>query len=208
LNQWGSLEWLAEEPSKKTNFLDLTIQLQGNKIITSTYQKELNLYLYIPPLSAHPSSCFKGLINGEISRYWTQNSPDYSVNLLSKFIERLVLQGHSIEKLTPLFQRAAQQLNDKRPLTNNTTNNRTLYIHWVYDPKDVNNKVLHEVYNSTLQPHVNFNKMTIALSRPKNLRDMLTPSRLSLPEGISLRDTMEQCKQDLQDRDQENQNLS
>jgi hypothetical protein len=208
LNQWGSLEWLAEEPSKKTNFLDLTIQLQGNKIITSTYQKELNLYLYIPPLSAHPSSCFKGLINGEISRYWTQNSPDYSVNLLSKFIERLVLRGHSIEKLTPLFQRAAQQLNDRRPLTNNTTNNRTLYIHWVYDPKDVNNKVLHEVYNSTLQPHVNFNKMTIALSRPKNLRDMLTPSRLSLPEGISLRDTMEQCKQDLQDRDQENQNLS
>ncbi len=144
----------------------------------------------------------------QVSRYWTQNSPDNFVNLLSKFIKRLVLQGNSIEKLTPLFQRAAQQLNDKRPLTNNTTNNRTLYIHWVYDPKDVNNKVLHEVYNSTLQPHVNFNKMTIALSRPKNLRDMLTHPRLSLPEGISLRDTIEQCKQDLQDRDQENQNLS
>jgi len=102
LNQWGRLEWLTEEPSKQTNFLNLTIHLQQNKITTSTYQKELNLYLYIPPLSAHPSSCFKGLINGEIFKYWTQNSPDNFVNLLSKFIERLVQGGHSIEKLAPL----------------------------------------------------------------------------------------------------------
>jgi hypothetical protein len=80
INQWGRLEWLTEEPSKQTNFLDLTIHLQQSKITTSTYQKELNLYLYIPPLSAHPSSCFKGLINGEIFRYWTQNSPDNFVN--------------------------------------------------------------------------------------------------------------------------------
>jgi hypothetical protein len=34
----------------------------------------LNLYLYIPPLSAHPTSCFKGFITGEILRYWNQNS--------------------------------------------------------------------------------------------------------------------------------------
>ena len=34
----------------------------------------MNLYLYITPLSAYPTSCFKGLIHGETLRYWNQNS--------------------------------------------------------------------------------------------------------------------------------------
>jgi hypothetical protein len=194
LNQWGLLEWLTEEPSKQTNFLDLTIHPQQNKITTSTYQKELNLYLYIPPLSAHPLSCFKGLINGEIFRYWTHNSPHNFVNLLSKFIERLVQWGHSIEKLTPLLQQAAQKLEFKNHLTKDTTNNRTLYIHWVYDSKDISNRDLRDLYNATIQPHTSFDKMIIALSRPKNLRDMPTRSRLALPEGLNLRDIINQCK--------------
>ncbi len=202
LNQWGRLEWLTEEPSKQTNFLNLTIHLQQNKITTSTYQKELNLYLYIPPLSAHPSSCLKGLINGEIFKYWTQNSPDNFVNLLSKFIERLVQGGHSIERLAPLVQQAAQKLEFKDHLTKNTANNRTLYIHWVHDPKDISNRDLCDLYNDTIQPHTIFDKMIVALSRPKNLRDMLTCSRLALPEGLNLRDIINQCKQNLQNKEQ------
>jgi hypothetical protein len=97
LNKWGSLEWIVEEPSKQTNFLDLQQLLHNGRITTSTYQKELNLYLYIPPLSAHPSSCFKGLINGEIFRFWVQNSPQNFIILLPKFIERLAARGHTIE---------------------------------------------------------------------------------------------------------------
>jgi hypothetical protein len=138
-------------------------------------------------------------MNGEIFRYWTQNSPDNLVNLLSKFIERLVQRGHSIEKLAPLAQQVAQKLDH---LTKDTANNRTLYIHWVHDRKDISNRDLRDLYNDTIQPHTIFDKMIVALSRPQNLRDMLTRSRLALPEGLNLRDIINQCKQNLQNKEQ------
>jgi hypothetical protein len=86
LNNWGSLKWVIKEPSHRTHFLDLNIQLDNSSITTETYQKSMNLYLYIPPLSAHPHSCFKGLINGELRRYWIQNNPSKFQELLLKFI--------------------------------------------------------------------------------------------------------------------------
>ncbi|MFN9978937.1 MAG: hypothetical protein ACK53Y_03430, partial [bacterium] len=52
----------------------LQIGLVQDTIQTKTFQKQLNLYLYIPPLSRIPSSCFKGLITGKLLRYWNQNS--------------------------------------------------------------------------------------------------------------------------------------
>jgi len=74
LNQFGTLQWNTESLTTSTTFLDLHIQIDNNRIITKTLRKGLNLYLYIPPISAHPASCFKGLITGEIIHYWTQNS--------------------------------------------------------------------------------------------------------------------------------------
>jgi len=64
LNNWGGLEWVTEKPTKATVFLDLNIKILQSKIHTSTFQKSLSLYLYIPPKSAHPPSCLKGLISG------------------------------------------------------------------------------------------------------------------------------------------------
>jgi len=55
LNNWAGLHWKIEDRSNKTVFLDLNIQLIKTKI-TSTFQKDLNLYLYIPLLSAHSLS--------------------------------------------------------------------------------------------------------------------------------------------------------
>jgi len=66
LNSWGKLEWVVETPSHHTVFLDLNLQMIDNKIHTNTFQKALNLYLYIPPRSAHPPSCLKGLVTGEL----------------------------------------------------------------------------------------------------------------------------------------------
>jgi len=113
LNDWGSLKWKIENPSKKTVFLDLEINIQGNTVTTKTYQKDMNLYLYIPPLSAHPPSCFKGLITGEVRRYWLQNNLEDFQQLLSKFIERLIARGHTLQTITPLLQNAAATLDNK-----------------------------------------------------------------------------------------------
>jgi hypothetical protein len=97
LNNWVSLKWVIKEPSHRTQFLDLNIQLENSTIMTETYQKSMNLYLYIPPLSAHPQSCFKGLIHGEVRRYWIQNNPSNFQAILLKFIQRLIHRGHTLE---------------------------------------------------------------------------------------------------------------
>jgi len=37
LNSWGSLEWIIQEPSNRTQFLDLNIHIQDSSILTETY---------------------------------------------------------------------------------------------------------------------------------------------------------------------------
>jgi hypothetical protein len=126
----------VEDPSKQVHFLDLTINLVESSINFSTYQKPLNLYLYIPPLSAHPNSCLKGLIKGEMNRYWLQNNPQDFQTLLSKFIERLHARGHTITDLAPLLLQAAATLtSQKKNKKENDNEDSTLYIHWKYHPK-------------------------------------------------------------------------
>ena len=70
----------------------------------------MNLYLYIPLLSAHPSSCFKGLIFGELRRYWTQNNPIKFQEMLLNFIHRILDRSHSLQVLTPLLTQVAATL--------------------------------------------------------------------------------------------------
>jgi hypothetical protein len=103
LNNWGHLKWVIEDPSSKTTFLDLNLNLNGSSVTTSTFQKELNLYLYIPPASSHPPSCLKGLIAGKLRRYYKQNNAENFQNMLGKFISRLLDRGHNIKDITPLL---------------------------------------------------------------------------------------------------------
>jgi hypothetical protein len=114
LNNWGNLQWKCEVPSLKTTFLDLELELRNSSVITRTFQKEMNLYLYIPLLSAHPPSCLKGLITGELRRFWLQNNHSNFQRILVKFIERLTERGHTIESLIPISEQAALLL-DKGP---------------------------------------------------------------------------------------------
>jgi hypothetical protein len=62
LNQFGSLRWIVNDLSDTVNFLDLSLSITSSTITAAPYQKPMNLHLYIPPSSAHPPSCFKGLI--------------------------------------------------------------------------------------------------------------------------------------------------
>lgn len=119
LNSWGTLKWIIENPSYNTQFLDLNLRIENNSITTETYQKTINPYLYILPRSAHPSSCFKGLIFGELRRYWIQNTPEKFQEILQKFIQRLIDRGHTLDSLIPLLTEAAanfeRKLNDPTP---------------------------------------------------------------------------------------------
>jgi hypothetical protein len=190
LNSWGSLEWIIQEPSTRTQFLDLNIHIQDSSILTETYQKPMNLYLYIPPFSAHPPSCFKGLITGELRRYWLQNNPTSFQNILIKFIQRLVDRGHTLENLIPILTQAAQTLETHSVGNNGSQKPNTLYIHWQHHPAGLQRRDIRRIYDKILKPHVPFDKMQIAISRPKNLRDVLTRAALQMPENYTVDNLM------------------
>ena len=48
--------------------MDMTIAIRKDRIITSLYEKSMNLYLYITPHSAHPPGVLTGLVSGNIFR--------------------------------------------------------------------------------------------------------------------------------------------
>jgi hypothetical protein len=77
-----------------------------------TYQKAMNLYLYIPPSSAHPPSCLKGLICGELRRYWLQNTQENFQKMVLSFIQRLQDRGHTLQNLILLFNQTAAILDN------------------------------------------------------------------------------------------------
>jgi hypothetical protein len=76
LNNFGSLKWTCED--RLVNhliFLDIKITLDMNQRFSFwTFQKDMNLYLYIPPASAHSPNMLKGLIYGCLQSYKTTNS--------------------------------------------------------------------------------------------------------------------------------------
>jgi hypothetical protein len=160
LCSWGTLQWEIEQPSLNTTFLDLNISISKQRIHFSTFQKPLNLYLYLPPLSAHPTSCLKGLIKGELYRYWIQNDPTNFKLLVTRFIERLHARGHSLIHLTPLLTQAAASLsyNKIQDTLVEDTENDTLFIHWVHHPKGLTGNGIRRLYKNTLEPHLNYNK--------------------------------------------------
>jgi hypothetical protein len=156
----------------------------------------MNLYLYIPPLSAHPPSCFKGLITGEVRRYWPQNNLEDFQQLLLKFIERLFARGHTLQKISPLPQNAAATLDDKVISLHTKPNDpdNVIYMHKTFHPYGIQRKDIRRHFQRILEPHLNGEKMTVAISRPTNLRDMLTKARLVLPDNIDVHKLVQQRK--------------
>jgi hypothetical protein len=203
LNSWGSLKWVVQEPSTKVQFLDLNITLDNSTIRVETYQKPMNLYLYIPPLSAHPPSCFKGLIFGELRRYWSQNSPETFQKLLSKFIQRLVDRGHTLKQLIPIISQAAITIDQKgqQRATLKKDDSSTLYIHWRYHPAGIQRSDIRQIYNKTLQPYLPYDNMRVAISRPTNLRDRLTNTVLTTPKGINLENLIKEMSPQAPEKD-------
>jgi len=197
INNWGNLKWKFEDLSQHTVFLDLSIEIKGSKIQTKTYQKAMNLYLYIPPLSAHPHSCFKGLVTGEMRRYWIQNNPIDFQQLLIKFIDRLRDRGHTLQDIATILEQAAAHLdsNTLHPTTTPAEESSTLYIHTTYHPNGLQRRDFRQLYNEILAPHLNFDHMTVAVARPTNLRDVLTSATLRAPDNLKVQNLIGNLRQ-------------
>jgi len=193
-NNWGTLKRVTKAPSTRVQFLDLDIKLENSAISIETYQKSMNLSLFILPLSAHPPSCFKGLICGELRWYWVQNTPEKFQELLPSFIQWLLDWGHTLQTLTPLLTQAAM-IEDQKALSYTSTANtpdkpNILYIYWQHHPDGLQQSGIRQTYEKVSQSYLPFDNMRVAVSRPKNLRDILTKTALQLPQNIEIHDLL------------------
>jgi hypothetical protein len=195
MNTFGSLTWEAEPLSHSVNFLDLTIEITPcGDIKTKTFQKTMNLYLYLCPSSAHPLGVLKGLIFGALRRYWRQNSDinDYQ-HMVHKLFDHLRDRGHLEEDISPIFHEAARRLDPGGPnptvlLLEPPTDatGKSLFFHAQYHPTDISRPAIRHAFNQccpTLQSEIGITKFIIAYSRQPNLRDKLWKTKLTEPPG-------------------------
>lgn len=165
-----SLKWVFTPLSKKVHFLDLTITLDTHQVLTTLYEKPLNLHLYIPWHSAHTPSVRSSLITSGILRILRLVSlRSEQLRLLSLFFRRLLTRGYEYSFLRTSFQQAFDRVFRRtftpaptyaihhwlNPIPDKYTQ---VYLHLPYHPHDPHRRRIQRAFRSTIwQP---FNRYT------------------------------------------------
>ena len=211
----GMLKWEVSDLADSVDMLDLTLTITGSKIQTRTYQKELNLYAYVPRHSAHPPGLLRALVVSQLVRYHRQctdiNDYAYFAALL---LTRLQARGYAFDDIKRYFLEAATRIDnyDSRNTTippNKSRRGRTIpkstqIFHLEYHVGGANNREIHEAFARTCNfgtqqssksarnpyrrgtanaQHLGIERLLVARSRPRNLRDYLVPSTLHQNDG-------------------------
>ena len=208
MDQFGLLRWTHLPLSNKVHFLDLTITIDfaNKKFLFKTFQKPQNLYLYLPPNSAHPPGMLKSLIFGLIRKYNLQNThaEDFT-SIKNKLFSRLIARGHQHKDILPIFEEA--MINPTKTITNTrqnvkhqASNNENIFFKYLYHPKNISRRTIQKTFHKhcslpiTKIPHPEYESsddedprdvllqtsLTVAYQTDKNLRDILIPSKLQL----------------------------
>jgi len=70
------------------------------------------------------------------------------------------------------------------------THGDTLFIHWTFHPNGLQRRDIRDIYNATLKQDLEYDKMTVAIARPRNLQDLLSRTPLITPPDINVQDTI------------------
>jgi hypothetical protein len=195
------LQWTFEDPSIEAVFLDLRVTTQEGNIKTQLYEKELNLYLYIPATSCHPPSILKSIIFGAVHRAKVLNSSAENIMpCIVKTFQRLLARGYSSDTLKPLFQEATNKIlranlidDTQTEDTNATTTDITaindlLYFQLKFNPLDPQRNSLHHAFNETIvspprkrhlsqETNAPFKRLQICYKKQQSLGNILSPRK-------------------------------
>ena len=217
LNSYSQLEWKTSPLSHTVDFLDLTITItnEGN-IETKTFQKKENLFLYIPPHSAHPPGMLQGLVFGLMETYLLQNTQwSNYITYVRLLYQRLLARGHKPDRLKTVFTAAAEHLSKKSldipspsligdmvRKKSKLINDHHLFFHPPFGPQEISRREIQMSYartcnrpyghslrrikNDESEMTMRIERLIIAYSRPKNLRDVLNPTKLKETDEINV----------------------
>jgi hypothetical protein len=209
LSEFHGLEWETSERTTSVVFLDLTLTIRDNRITTSLYSKPLNLYLYIPPQSAHPPGVLNGLISGIIYRIYTLCSDPLDIrHRLQDFWNRLLARGYDLAKIRLPFEKgianAKAFLNTTAalPAVDPPT---PLFFHLQYHPQDAPSSVIQQAWKDLValprysQPLASLpvrsreergktypfksDRLIVCYSRPPNLGNLLSYRKITSNSG-------------------------
>ena len=173
----------------------MDIRIEGTSIVTKTYQKPLNLYLYLPYSSNHNRKLFKGVIYGLMKKYREQNThySDY-LRFTKLLYVRHLERGHQAATLKPLFLDAHAKIKQQRtepppppPEEREEDPLHASYLHWEYHMDDLPSKTIRSSYDkncNTFEEALGVSAPKICYHRPKNIGDMATQARLHQADGL------------------------
>ena len=69
----------------------------------------------------------------------------------------------------------------------------TLYLHWPFHPNGLTTQDIWCFYDKTLKPMLDYDNMQITISRPKNLKDILTCSVLAVADYPLVKGILSRC---------------
>ena len=144
LNNWGKLKWTCTGFVTSLEFLDLTISIKDDEIHFKTFQKLLNLYLYIPPISAHSPDMIRGLIFGCLRCFHKHNTDIEDYYMMAKLLaQRLIARGWDWAFIRPIFSEAHNRItknHTSNPRLINKPKLQPLIVHSTYHPRGLNDR--------------------------------------------------------------------
>jgi hypothetical protein len=158
LNNSGLL-WTFSDCADEAIFMDLRLKIEGRKVVTSLYAKQLALHLYLPPHSCHAPGVLSGLIFGNVLRIHQLCSAAVDIKKeLKLFFHRLLDHGCQLQKCTPLFQQAIDNTTAylncsalKRLCMKSrkaTEGRRQVFLHVPYHPANPPSQVIQRLWHN------------------------------------------------------------
>ena len=124
-----------------------------------------------------------------IGRYWLQhtNTNDF-IKQIKMFTKLLLKRGYSSDEIRKNIILASEKLQlkmgnkrifIKKPKhTQKSSTKNKIFYHFIYHPKDSTNTTIQQIYHQCFKNLPDFQNLSIHNSRPRNLQDILIPSKL------------------------------
>ena len=188
--------------------MDMTISIHEGQIVTSLYEKAMNLYMYIPPILPDPPGVSTGLGSCNILLIHSLCSEQNDINLrMKQFYAKLLIRGYQRNFLIPAFTkgiigaRAFIKCGSVRrcKLGEEEENKGRVFFHLTYHLRVPTSKdllrqwrqhLIHPPWEPLLWRLKNKNKipigiksMCVAYSHPKNLGNIFTYKTIDHLDG-------------------------
>ena len=204
MNSHRGMRWEFSDRCDSIDYMDMQLSIVNGSIVTGLFEKALNLYLYIPPHSAHPPGVLTGLVLGNAHRIYTLCSDPADVRRhLRDLYHRLRVRGHSPGTLLPLFERAAvlhrERLSGSSAARAPTNLRKTIFFHLQHHPGDPPSRDLQQIFSDRISAppygrplaqvrnrdgfRIGIDRMIVAYSRPRNLGNLLSSRVLDERKG-------------------------